>query len=224
MTYLPGAEPTAQLPAGPPAPRSETAFDASSVEVDEQREAARQRVRFVAAIENDDAEPTPEDPEVARIRAENVAMRALTRRSHSRAELERLLRSRELSEGAVQHELDRLERVGLLDDAALAQHLVGVLQERKGLGRSAIAAELSRRQLESSAVAYALELVDGAEESGRAEELAVKRARQLTSLDHDTAVRRLTGFLQRKGYSGSVVRAAVERALPHQRGSSVRFE
>ena len=85
-------------------------------------------------------------------------MNALTRRGMSKREVERSLRARELDDETVAAELDRLEGVGLIDDMALAQNLVGILQERKGLGRSAIAAELTRRLLAPAAIEYALDL------------------------------------------------------------------
>lgn len=155
---------------------------------------------------------------------EQLSMKALGRRSLSRRELERMLRDRGVDDDAVTREADRLTRVGLLDDAALAQTLVASLQERKGLGRTAIAAELTRRLLAPAAIEYALELIDTGDELARAREVARKRASQLSSLDRDTAVRRLSGYLARRGYSGSTVRAAVEQALPQrQPGSKVRF-
>jgi len=161
----------------------------------------------------------------ASAKAERISMNALTRRGMSQREVERSLRARDLDDDTVTAELERLAGVGLIDDMALAQNLVGILQERKGLGRSAIAAELTRRLLAPAAIEYALELVDTGDELGRARELAVKRATQLRSYDHETAVRRLSGFLMRRGYSGSAVRAAVEHALPvsPNAGSTVRF-
>ena len=151
-------------------------------------------------------------------------MNALTRRGMSKREVERSLLARELDDETVASELDRLEGVGLIDDMALAQNLVGILQERKGLGRSSIAAELTRRLLAPAAIEYALELVESSDELGRAREIAVKRASQLRSYDRETAVRRLSAFLMRRGYSGSTVRAAVEHALPATPSSRVRFQ
>ena len=140
-------------------------------------------------------------------------MHALTRRGMSYREVERTLRARELDDDTVAAELDRLSGVGLVDDMALAQNLVGILQERKGYGRSAIAAELTRRLLAPAAIEYALDLVDTGDELARATELARKRVPQLRSYDRETAVRRLSGYLARRGYSGSTVRAAVDHAL-----------
>jgi regulatory protein len=166
--------------------------------------------------------PTPEDR--AALKAERISMNALTRRGMSKREVERSLLARELDEETVASELDRLEGVGLIDDMALAQNLVGILQERKGLGRSSIAAELTRRLLAPAAIEYALDLIESSDELGRAREIAVKRASQLRSYDRETAVRRLSAFLMRRGYSGSTVRAAVEHALPATPSSRVRFQ
>ena len=119
--------------------------------------------------------------------------------------------------------MTRLEGDGYVDDIALAQNLVGTLQERKGLGRSAIAAELTRRHLAPAAIEYALDLIDTGDELSRAREIAVKRAGQLRHVDRDTAVRRLSAFLARRGYGGSTIRAAVDQALPRSAGRGVAF-
>jgi regulatory protein len=155
--------------------------------------------------------------------AERVSLRALTRRGLSQRELERTLRDRGIDDPTIDVEIERLTRVGLVDDVALAQTLVATLQERKGLGRQAIAAELTRRLLAPSAIEYALELVDTGDELARAKELARKRAAQLGSVDRDAAIRRLSAYLARRGYSGSTIRAAVDQALPARPTSSVRF-
>ncbi|MCU1416483.1 MAG: regulatory protein RecX [Schumannella sp.] len=224
VTYLPGVQPPDRSAhpssARPASPRPSSGAPAGIV-----------RPSFAAMYNEEPEEPAeshePEEPdELPRdrdgdlARAENVSMHALTRRGQSRRELERTLRSRDLPDDVISHEIERLERVGLIDDVALAQNLVGVLQERKGLGRTGIASELTRRLLSPAAIEYALELVDTGEELARARELAVKRAGQLTSYDRVTAERRLSGFLARRGYSGSTVRAAVEHALSGRQSSA----
>ncbi len=163
-------------------------------------------------------------------RAENVSMAGLTRRNMSRWEIEKLLTSRELAADAIADELERLERVGLIDDAALAETLVRTKRERKGLGHQALVAELRRRHIDQSIIDAALDNADDPDDSEqqRANELAEKRARSLESYDHETAKRRLTAFLMRKGYSSSIVRAAVGDALAGRarggNGGGVRFQ
>ena len=222
VSYLPGVTPVST--------REKPSLESSPAEV----AALPDFVSFFGA--EADAEPTDSMPsDVAgesrsversstrrEVRAENVSMHALTRRGMSRWELEKTLLSRELDEEVVEAELDRLEGVGLLDDATLAETFVRTQHDRKGLGRGAITAELRRRHIDQEHIDAALEQVDDDDEQTRATELAVKRAGQLSSYDLETAKRRLHGFLSRRGYSSAVVRAAIDEALS-PRSSGVRF-
>ena len=222
VSYLPGVTPVST--------REKPSLESSPAEV----AALPDFVSFFGA--EADAEPTDSMPsDVAgesgsversstrrEVRAENVSMHALTRRGMSRWELEKTLLSRELDEEVVEAELGRLEGVGLLDDATLAETFVRTQHDRKGLGRGAITAELRRRHIDQEHIDAALEQVDDDDEQTRATELAVKRAGQLSSYDLETAKRRLHGFLSRRGYSSAVVRAAIDEALS-PRSSGVRF-
>jgi regulatory protein len=175
---------------------------------------------------SDEVDEPAETLEAAQHRAENISMHALTRRGVSSREMEKTLRSRDLPEEVVLAEVARLERVGLLDDAALAETLVRTKQDRKGLGKSAIAAELRQRGLAQEAVDEAVAEIDDDDEQARADEWARKRAGQLRGLDHATAERRLNGYLMRRGYRSEVVRRAIAAALPRggATGGGVRFE
>lgn len=142
----------------------------------------------------------------------------------SRWEIHKLLNSREIDEDTIADEIERLEGVGLIDDGALAETLVRIGRDRKGQGNQAIAAELRRRHIDQAIIDSALE-TGGDDEDGeqeRATEVAVKRARQLASYDAETAKRRLTAFLMRKGYSSSIVRVATTAALDG-RSKGVQF-
>jgi len=162
-------------------------------------------------------------------RASNVAIHQLARRGMSRWELEQVLAKREVDDETAAAELDRLESLGLVDDAALAVSVVYAMHARKGAGRAAIEQELRRRHLDDDVIADAMAELDGDDEKERATELAVARARQLTGYDYEVASRRLSGFLARKGYDGETVRAAVRTALeshprgPSNSGGRVRF-
>jgi len=144
---------------------------------------------------------------------EESSLVALGRKQLSRRELERALAKRGYPEHAIVDELDRLESVGLIDDYALAQHLVARCQERKALAGGAIKAELVRRVIAPGAIDYAMDLIDTGDELARARELAAVRARQYGRLDAAVAERRLSAYLLRRGFSASTVRAAVEEAL-----------
>jgi regulatory protein len=223
VTYLPGAEPSPP-PAVPDFATffGESAADTMPPSVAETAVGPKAAEPKAAQLKQDELGRNRRE-----VRAENVSMHALTRKGLSRWELEKTLLARDLDEDVVAEELDRLEKVGLLDDAALAETLVRTQHDRKGLGRSALTAELRRRHIPQEAIEAALEQVDDDDEQARATELAVKRAGQLSSHDLETAKRRLNGFLMRKGYSSSIVRNAVDEALSGRassRGSGgVRF-
>jgi regulatory protein len=177
-----------------------------------------------AELDPDDA---PRPLEDQRVDAERYSMRALGRRGVSSSEMRTLLAGHDLDPGVVEDEIARLERVGLLDDLALAEELVDRLHTRKRLGRQAIVQELRRRGVEQSVIDQALEAdgSDASDELARAVDVASQRARQLRGLDRQTAERRLSGFLMRKGYGSGAVRIAVERALDGDRPrGGVRFE
>jgi regulatory protein len=165
----------------------------------------------------------PDPVRRARSTTRDVSIRALTKRDLSRRELEQLLRGRDLDEDAVTAEVTRLEDLGLIDDGALAEMLVRTRHERKGLGRSALASELRRRHVDQHYIDAALTQIDDDDERATAVHLAQDRARRLQGLDQETAVRRLSGYLMRKGYSSEVVRSAVREALPSHR-SGVAFD
>jgi regulatory protein len=167
------------------------------------------RITFVA--ESEDADDGDDGPK--RSRVTEVSLNALARKGMSSAEMTRLLASREVDPEEADEHVARLEAAGLLDDRALAENLVRSLRERKGLGRSAISAELRRRQVDEAAVIEALDAIDTDDELTQACEVAAKRAAQLSSYDPATAKRRLGAYLQRRGYSGSVLSTAMSRAL-----------
>ena len=206
VTYLPGVTPPADVLIAQPA--TETVAEMA---IDPMPEAPVS----TGALPPREAAPRGSKRDFERI--SNVSMYALARRGMSTEEMVQMLRGREFDEDDIRVEIDRLEGVGLLDDATLAETLVRTLSERKGLGRSALVAELRRRRIDPSAIESALEHLGAEDQSARATEIAIKRAPQLRGLDHDTAKRRLGAFLMRKGYSGSAVSAAVAAALEKPR-------
>ncbi len=157
-------------------------------------------------------------------RAEKVLVHRLRGRSLSADEARAVLRESDLDEDEAEEIIDRFTRLHYIDEARLAEQIVRSHHERKGLGRTAIEAELRRRKVLPEVIAAALEELPDDEEE-RATELAVKRVQQLDRYDEQTIDRRLTGFLMRKGYSSSVVRAAVKAALASRgrASSTVRF-
>lgn len=171
--------------------------------------------------------PEAEDEETERLTRKTTALtiRQLARRGMSRWELEQLLIKREIVPEVFAPELDRLEAMGVIDDASLAATLAFTQHSRKGLGRSAIELDLKRRHIAPELIEEALADIADEDELERATELAVKRIGQLSSYDDETTRRRLHGFLARKGYGSSVVRQAMDAAFATRgRRGGVRFQ
>lgn len=144
--------------------------------------------------------------------AEESLVRKLRARSLSISEARQVLRGVGLDGGVVDDVIDDFSRRGYLDDAALAAVLVTSGVERKGQGRVALSRALAQRGIPRDVIDGALdELPDDDED--RALEFARGKARSMSRLDHDTALRRLVGQLSRRGYNGAVAMKAAKAAL-----------
>jgi|SRR6478735_7517304 regulatory protein len=113
--------------------------------------------------------------------------------------------------------IDAFVSRGYLDDAALAEQLVHVGLDRKGQGRRVIAQSLAKRGVPRDIADAALRALPD-DDAERALDFARGKARSLASLDRETALRRLTGQLARRGYGGSVALDAARAALDEAGG------
>ncbi|WP_164863501.1 regulatory protein RecX [Agromyces sp. LHK192] len=147
-------------------------------------------------------------------RIDRLVVSRLRRSSLSNAEVRGVLVEHGLDDAEVDEWIERYERLGYLDDARLAEQLVHTGASRRGRGSGAILAELGRRGVDPAAARAAVEEIDPEVEHENALRVAMQRARQLGGLDRRVAERRLTAFLQRRGYPSEIVRRAVAEALP----------
>ncbi|GAA1933906.1 hypothetical protein GCM10009775_27290 [Microbacterium aoyamense] len=177
----------------------------------------------------DGVAPTPSEPADADGKTElEIAERALLRRLRGRslsvAEARDVVREHEIEPDAIESLLERFQRLGYLDDVVLAEQLVHTGSDRKGQGRRVIAQTMTKRGIPRDVVdAVLAELPDDDDE--RALDFARSKAKSMASLDRDTALRRLSGQLARRGYGGSVALTAARTALDEVSApqSGVRF-
>ncbi len=166
------------------------------------------------------------DPEQVRATAEEALLRKLRARSLSVSEARQVLRSHALPSTDVDDLLDDFLRRRYLDDEELARSLVASGVERRNQGRVVLARELAKRGISRDIVDAALSEVPDDDEE-RALEFARSKARSMSRLDPDTALRRLMGQLARRGYGGSAAMSAAKTALREvsspTRPSGVRF-
>ena len=145
--------------------------------------------------------------------ARETVLRSLTAAPKSRSELERSLARKGYPEHVVTPLLDRLDDVGLVDDAGYAELIVRTRHAERGLARRAIAMELRRRGIDDETASDALEQVDGDDERAAADALARKHVARTRGLDTEVRIRRAVASIARKGHAPGVAFAAVRAAL-----------
>ncbi|WP_194408895.1 regulatory protein RecX [Microbacterium cremeum] len=164
-----------------------------------------------------------ESADAVREQAEKRLLKKLRTRSLSVAEARAVLAEPGLDADAAEDVLQAFLDRGYLDDAALAEQIVHAAVDRKGQGRRVIAQTLAKRGVPRDVGEAALTALPD-DDADRALEYARTKARAMRDLDRDTAVRRLSGQLARRGYGGSIALDAARRALDEQgSGSGVRF-
>lgn len=124
-----------------------------------------------------------------------------------------LLRRRGLPDDAAAEVLERFEAVGLIDDAAFAEAWVRTRSVGKGLAARALAGELQRKGVAPEVVDEALGTLDPEAQRATALSLARHRAPRLSGLAGDAALRRLAGYLARKGYPVGLAYAVAREVL-----------
>ncbi len=151
--------------------------------------------------------------QAAEARAKNICLRLLTGSPRSRADLASALARREIDPEVAERVLDRLQEVGLIDDAAYAAAFVRTKARDRGLARSALAGELRRHGVQAEVAGAALAEVGDDAELGRAQLLLDKRIDAAMEAGYEAARRRLVGLLARRGYTPAVAVRAVDDAI-----------
>jgi len=145
--------------------------------------------------------------------ARRIVLRKLSAQARTRTELERALAKREVPEEAAASVLDRMDEVGLIDDASFARDWVASRQQRRHLSRTALRRELQTKGVDRDLIDDALADVAPDDEHTAALDLARRRAAAMGGLAREVAYRRLGGVLARRGFSGSVVAQVLDEVL-----------
>lgn len=163
--------------------------------------------------ELEDADADRDDAEISSPDVETALLRALTRRDMSEREVRTWLAVREVPENDAEEWVERMHRLGYVDDARMATHLVDKLVDRGGKGRGVIVQKLTERGIDRATASDAVSHLDDDSQQQQATDLAVARASRMGTLTDEAARRRLHGFLARRGFSSTVIREAVQHAL-----------
>jgi regulatory protein len=136
--------------------------------------------------------------------ARTIALRKLTVRACTRHELDQALRAKNVPQAAIDAVLDRLEEVGLVDDASFAVDWVTSRQQRRHLSRQGLRRELRAKGVQRSDIDSALDRVDLDAELRSARELVERKRAAMNGLSRDVQYRRLAGLLSRRGFDTTI--------------------
>lgn len=143
----------------------------------------------------------------------NRLMHQLSRGSKSEKQLRDYLIKRETEVEAIESAIETVRGYGLIDDFVLAQNIVRVKSEVMRLSKRKIRSVLQTKGIPQNIIAEVLSNLDPELEILAAQQLASSRAKKLAGLERQAALRRLVGFLQRRGYSASVSFTVARNAL-----------
>jgi regulatory protein len=152
----------------------------------------------------------------------DAALTFLTARPRSRAEVRRrLLRPRpnrpSPASEVVDRVLERLERMGLLDDREFSDFWVEQRERFSPRAASAVRFELRQRGVAREITA---EAVDAEQDEERALAAGRQRLRSLGGLDYETFRERLGPFLLRRGFSYAIARQATKALWEESHGAA----
>lgn len=163
-----------------------------------------------------EGEKSPSPPEIDIETAREIALKRLTVAPKSKRVLTRDLVKRGVAPEMADEVVARMAEVGLIDDAAFAQAWVNTRHQGRGLARRALRSELRLQGVADEVASEAVDALSTEDEFVRAKQLVERRVRVSGALTDEKQIRRVTGMLQRKGYSFGLI-SAVLRDLSSER-------
>jgi regulatory protein len=166
-----------------------------------------------------------DDAEIARLKALDLtakaydrALRFLSVRPRSVAEVRRNLEEAGYDEEAIVATLGRLSEHGYLNDVDFAQFWVENRQRFRPKGPQALRQELRQRGVDRETIDESLVGLDQSEAAYQAGQARAQRLAGLAAADPVTFRRKLGEFLMRRGFDYAVVEEVVQRLLREATG------
>jgi len=155
------------------------------------------------------------DEKIAQLQTEDArevayqrALKYISYRPRSEAEVRQKLGEQEVSEENIEDVLQRLNRAGLLNDNNFAQLWVENRSAARPRGRRALAYELGQRGIDRNTIDQALASIDEEELAYRA---AHKRARRFQNLEWKAFRQKMVQFLAQRGFDYEICSLIISR-------------
>lgn len=146
--------------------------------------------------------------------AKSRALRLLSVRPRTVAEIERRLGESGFGQRVVEEVVAWLRHLGYLDDEAFARGWIDSRVRHKPMGARRLELELRRKGVDKETAKGALSGITQAQEVEWAFEVASRRLARMKNEPREIAQRRLFGFLERRGFRHDVIWAVISRLLP----------
>lgn len=144
--------------------------------------------------------------------AREAALRLLSVRERSAAELRMRLTQKGFSPEPIDEVLTRLRETGLQDDRRFAESYASNAGEMRGYSARRIQNDLRGKGV-GPELAAAVAAVRPEDEEERAREVAMRKARTMGVLPREVMARRLMGLLARRGYAPGICHRVVSEIL-----------
>ena len=142
----------------------------------------------------------------------NAALNFLSYRQRSEKEIRNKLKEKEYEENYINRAISFCKEQNYIDDEAFAISFIKDKQNLNNLGQYRIKRELMLKGIDEDIIEKVL-IEDKDEEYDRAFEIASKKFSSYKDDDRNKVYRKLSGFLQRKGYSFDIVRKILKELL-----------
>ena len=157
--------------------------------------------------------------------ARNVAFRYLGFTARSSSEMVKRLARSEFTQETIEAVIAELVAQNYLDDEKFAQDWVEDRADRKRYGRRRLSQELSGKGIDKDTIQEAIGTVTDDDELRRAVDAAQAKWRNmdiqtLSREELDAEKRRLTGFLQRRGFSFAIIKKVFDTLIANSDHSS----
>jgi regulatory protein len=144
-----------------------------------------------------------------------AAMRLLNYRMRTRHELAQRLRQKQFPSGIIVQVLEKLNRLGLIDDSRFAEAFIASKTSSRPIGKKLLEHRLQEKGVSKET---ALEAVAPLSDEATQLELALKAAKaKVRSIRKFDAIKRrekLIAFLARRGFDWAIIKKVVLRIIP----------
>jgi len=139
-------------------------------------------------------------------RGKEIALRLITNRPRSKKEVLDRMREKDVDETVRERVITRMEELDLLDDEAFARYWIDQRARFKPRGVPLLRQELAQKGVDRQIISDLLQELDN---SAAVMQAAEKKARSLSHYPEDQFRKKLTGFLQRRGFHYEEIRDTV---------------